>query len=270
MLRVAADVQDYFQGVSELILNYATFVVKGRKSQKVTKIIMTEIEFYYRTADDSHPDPFVHGDKDQLSMDSFYFHRSNGTTYKGGTYKGLDITFGNGKDYGGILIRSALINNELIEGPCLFVDNVLKLAECDSIEQLVKLGGNGKSQLSIHDEAQLIHLEFAEEGREQKIYAGPRVKLPLTKFNDLRFAYIMRCYRFTTCPGQLKKYKPAFTVANLDNLEQMGVTSHASAKYIKAMNDENITLDLILKEGLDTVENQCRLFKLCQDKLKSQ
>jgi len=36
----------------------------------------------------------------------WYFHRYGSKGYKSGTYKGLDITFGQDSMYGGILIRS--------------------------------------------------------------------------------------------------------------------------------------------------------------------
>lgn len=75
-----------------------------------------------------HNDTFTHGDKLQLKCGTWYFHRF-GSSFKGGTYKGLDLAFGKEKDqvYGGILIR-AIHNAEdgFIEGPCRSVDTILK------------------------------------------------------------------------------------------------------------------------------------------------
>jgi hypothetical protein len=53
---------------------------------------INEVEFYYYSG--NHPDPFTHRHPEQLKMGSWYFHET-----------GQDITFGDGKNYGGILIR---------------------------------------------------------------------------------------------------------------------------------------------------------------------
>ncbi len=55
---------------------------------------ITEIEFYYFN-ERTHPDPFVHKHRLQLETGRWYFHAS-----------GLDLTFGDGKNFGGILLRA--------------------------------------------------------------------------------------------------------------------------------------------------------------------
>lgn len=79
----------------------------------------------------------------------WYFHRF-GKTYKVGTYKGMDLTFGKGdKAYGGILIRAIssvgatdgkhLPPNEFIEGPCNTVNKILEHnSDKDNIYKEVK------------------------------------------------------------------------------------------------------------------------------------
>jgi hypothetical protein len=52
-----------------------------------------EIEFYLYCS--THQDPYPHKDKKQLEMGQWYFHDS-----------GIDLTFGDGTDHAGILIRS--------------------------------------------------------------------------------------------------------------------------------------------------------------------
>ena len=67
------------------------FVIKINE----TEFYLTEIEFYCKTIkNDSHQDPYVHGDDLQKEFGKWYFHGS-----------GLDITFGNENFYGGILLR---------------------------------------------------------------------------------------------------------------------------------------------------------------------
>lgn len=64
------------------------------------KYRITEIEFYYKN--EFHNDPYVHGNQLQKEKGKWYFHGS-----------GIDLTFGNEKTYGGILIRAIFdINNK--------------------------------------------------------------------------------------------------------------------------------------------------------------
>ena len=55
---------------------------------------LIDIEFYYHTPDRDHKDEYTHKHDLQLKMGTWYFHGS-----------GIDITIGNGKDKGGILLR---------------------------------------------------------------------------------------------------------------------------------------------------------------------
>lgn len=102
------------------------------------KYRISEIEFYYNDVDTTsvHPDTFTHGDEMQRECGQWYFHRF-GKTYKSGTYKGMDLSFGKGKHaFGGILIRAitsvGAINgknlppNEFVEGPCNTVSRILE------------------------------------------------------------------------------------------------------------------------------------------------
>ena len=67
-----------------------------------------------------------------MNNGKWYMHRmtaKNPMSFKGGSYKGMDLTFGDNKNsYGGILIRSILDlkTNEYIEGPCNTLDAFLK------------------------------------------------------------------------------------------------------------------------------------------------
>ena len=80
-----------------------------------------EIEIYYYSK--GHPDIFTHSDEIQLKRGCWYFHK------KEGSFKGLDITFGDGASYGGILLRAieSLDNSVYIEGPSKLVDEILRL-----------------------------------------------------------------------------------------------------------------------------------------------
>src|SRR5689334_5352605 len=101
-----------FREIAGLLLGRATLFVAGRPHR------FTELEMYWNGL--AHGDPFTHGDPVQRQLGAWYFHRSGGR-YRGGTYKGLDIAFGNPEAFGGILIRGLEREGDapaLIDGPC--------------------------------------------------------------------------------------------------------------------------------------------------------
>jgi len=75
------------------------------------KIELKELEFYLFDCE-KHPDIYVHQNDIQKNTSNFlYVHDSWGNR------GGLDLTFGNGKYYGGILIRGIKIDGKYISGP---------------------------------------------------------------------------------------------------------------------------------------------------------
>src|SRR4030043_2151617 len=99
------------------------------------KFYLAELEFYLNC--EHHPDIFAHSNEDQMTTNEWYFHRM-GKKYRGGNYKGLDITFSK-EGYGGILIRAIKNVNtgEYIDGPCKVVDKILDITKNSSIQNLV-------------------------------------------------------------------------------------------------------------------------------------
>src|SRR5207253_817144 len=92
------------------------------------------IEFYFRS--DEHPDPFVHGFPIQHRKGRWYFHRV-GRGYRGGSYKGLDLTFGDPHSLGGILFRAAETEKGFrIQGPSKLVDFVLAATKSKTVAEL--------------------------------------------------------------------------------------------------------------------------------------
>ena len=67
-----------------------------------------EVELYITS--ESHPDPFTHCNEVQKVCGMWYFHRSGTgggkTGYRGGSFKGLDISIGGEGRTGGVLIRT--------------------------------------------------------------------------------------------------------------------------------------------------------------------
>lgn len=94
-----------------------------------------ELEYYH------WDDPYTHCNEKQREVGTIYIHRTGKTSsckYKGGSYKGMDITCN-----GGILIRSILIpgSTGVVEGPCRSVDALSNITGkgLDELENQVRL-----------------------------------------------------------------------------------------------------------------------------------
>ena len=268
---------EQFYILAEIVLNHGNLKIGE------TLIQITEIEFYYKTPSmhkSPHQDPFVHCDKDQLTQGRFYFHRQNGGKYKGGTYKGLDITIGDEKQsFGGILIRSIFIpeTKDYVEGPCRVVDKILSLSKSRNIEELVK----GYQILPPHINVEGSSLRFVmNERRENVIYYGPRVGLTLSGVsdrNDSKIQFLMKPYRYTTHPSEISKSKYTLFLntwrhgtprglifPSFESLCKTFETKKGVAeKWIEHWkNGEETTIETILNFGIDTVEKQCKACNL--------
>ena len=106
---------------------------------------------------DAHADPYTHGDEGQLCCGCWYFHRKGGS-YKSGSFKGMDLACGDSATgtHAGLLVRSIMDcdADNLIEGPCLVVDHILRLSGKDSIASFA--AGRAAAQLSAVDTEQLF------------------------------------------------------------------------------------------------------------------
>lgn len=126
-----------------------------KTGEGVTEFAFCEVELYaFRNG--VYEDRFTHCDAQQSVAGSWYFHKKGGT-FKGGSFKGLDVTFGApAGSHGaavsvGVLIRSIcpvsrktasgeeepLDPKRLVEGPSLVVDNVVAACGAASIVDLV-------------------------------------------------------------------------------------------------------------------------------------
>lgn len=169
--------------IADKILNNSELVVGE------TRFRICEIEFYYRN--EEHNDEYVHSHKNQLEFGKFYFHRYHNGSYKSGTYKGMDLAFGDvsKKLYCGILIRSIqdLKTGDFIEGPCRSVNKILETLGFPDVKTFMQ-SRNEPVQIYSPGPIQLVHIPLQKE----EIYCGPRVglsdKYPNFKTVDYRFA----------------------------------------------------------------------------------
>ncbi len=127
----------WFARIAEQLLN-GTRLVADKKAHRIL-----EVEFYYRSPE--HLDLFAHAQPIQLNVGRWYFHMT-GKGYRGGSYKGIDLTFGDANAYAGILIRTIeKPDGSLINGPSLIVDHLLRLTKQASVKDLVNAIGTHKA-----------------------------------------------------------------------------------------------------------------------------
>ncbi|CAF0886058.1 unnamed protein product [Adineta ricciae] len=197
------DYQDAFHTIANKLINEYELVFNDQ-----TTFRLVELEFYFYH-ELRHADSFAHRHPEQQHYENWYFHRqgtSATASYKAGTYKGLDITFGStdGSSYGGILIRSIknLETNEIYEGSCLVVNAILELCKSETIKDLVEL--KLLKNLNVFNRNSFIYLRPSTAIESKELIASPRVGLTLKVPSLDRERFLFRPYRFTP-----KDYYPA-------------------------------------------------------------
>lgn len=194
---------EWFNRIATLLLNESLLIVCGKPHR------IREIEFYYNSK--VHRDCFTHSTTQQLTTRHWYFHRA-GKGYKNGSFKGLDITFGDKSSYGGILIRSLETEaGKFINGSSLCVDHILQLTGFDSVPKL----DQHVFKVKVDDPENRLRLIHCGELLEQKIWSSSRVGLSLKKgrlIEDLP-RYFASPYRFFVQPTKIKKGRLHFILS---------------------------------------------------------
>jgi hypothetical protein len=204
-LAEVGSVEIWFTKIAQELLNNSQLKV-GDESYRIL-----EIEFYCFS--EEHPDVFTHQDQLQKECGRWYFHRVSGE-YKNGSFKGMDLTFGNGTMRGGILIRSMESSDSILTcGPCLCVDNLLLKTNSKDVPSL-DLAID--SRVAWHPDNPL-RLEVAPtQSRQNQLFRSGRVGLSLKKAKSSPEMpwYILRPYRYLTQPKKVSKGK-AYLVLSL-------------------------------------------------------
>eukprot|EP00347_Sterkiella_histriomuscorum_P006968 403350754 len=275
-------VQEYralFDEIADLLLNHYVLTVNHHYKYRIA-----EIEFYFNDIHSGkvHPDTFTHGDDLQTQIGQWYFHRF-GKTFKVGTYKGMDLSFGKGaKAFGGILIRAIsslgatdgkqLPPNEFIEGPCNSVNRILQHNSTEQltlkeVKEFVVLDGFNLDALTKNTRLYLSHLEDEENKPFQKllqtlkVYKCPRVGLTLKRFDEQKCEYWMADYRFLTYPHLHKKYANFIHMCMLKDGMDVDQVVKACKAQRKGVEEIEKQFRLALKDdkkrvsGYKTVEN---------------
>ena len=191
-----------------------------------------EIEVYHTSS--THPDPFTHCSKLQKEFGKWYFHKI-GNSYRGGSFKGLDITIGGNGTFGAILLRSIKTDDgRVINGPSLIVDYLIESAGYESISELDRaIAGR-----SVNDPSSPLHLTQSRT-RNAKIYSSPRVGLTLKKISrkEKPQDFIMKGYRFLTEPKSVKKGRPYTIIGLLRNGYTTEEIKHLTGSPIGKINE---------------------------------
>lgn len=186
---------NWFAAIADRLLNRTTLRVAGQALR------LCEIEFYYNGP--GHEDLFTHNDPIQKTSGRWYFHRDS-EGYRGGSFKGLDISFGPGDAFGGILIRSLLAEDgRFINGCSLCVDRHLALTGAGSVAEL----DAAINERPVTDAGSPLYLEESEALDQESITTTARVGLTLKRASRLKTMpeYLMRRYRFMIRPREVKK-----------------------------------------------------------------
>ncbi|EGC40210.1 hypothetical protein DICPUDRAFT_96310 [Dictyostelium purpureum] len=284
----ANEVKEWLSEIAYQLLNNVVIFINGKEH------MLVEIEFYFNGY--NHVDEFTHGDSMQRERGTWYFHRTNGAGYKGGSFKGMDITFGCGsgdgasKDdngaYGGILIRSVqkLSDQSIIDGPSLCVDNILKLTNSKDVASFVQ--DNGRS--IFQSENPLLYMKLRSEVEKEQpklvlpkvvapnnILSCGRVGLTFKRYKKGQEYFIGGDYRYLRLPDKVKKGKHYMTVklalAGKDSVSIKNIIGSTAAAIDKLKAQVKIGQsksrdDLKDYKGDLTTDEICQLLSLC-DKL---
>lgn len=177
------DMQDIFYDCANNLMNNYQIKINNKFFD------LLEIEFYYYDKK-THPDKYTHRNEMQKHSLQWYLHRfNNSIALKGGTRKGLDITFGTNNTFGGILVRAIrnTINDDEKYGPSLTVDKIMEELTIKDIKILSNLIENQK----INETP--LRLVPKENVLSKYIYRGPRIHLspPCMKYYNSYYRFVL-------------------------------------------------------------------------------
>jgi hypothetical protein len=230
-----------FAHLADALLNRHELMVAGHAHR------LSEVEFYWHSP--AHPDPFVHAHPLQLTGRRWYFHRvgmrnhapSNDAPggYRGGSFKGVDLTCGDGRHYGGVLIRAIEpihAPGQLIEGPSLVVDHLLRTTGHASVAAL----DQASAGLAADDPANLLHLRPTPRLPPRPVVWSVRVGLTLRRrLGDVptQVRFLLAPYRAVAEPARLTKGRVHIAIAqhalgqDADRIAEMLQTRRAVVEH---------------------------------------
>lgn len=217
------DYAQSFRALAERLFGEAVLIV-GDKSY-----YLVELELYL------DPDPYIHADARQIdTTGKWYFHRQNGKGYKGGTFKGVDLTCGPVGVGGGILVRAVVDadTGDFTEGPCKVVDLILAETGYPSVQSLARALPGGEDAPDAFSAWGPFRLDLDSPQEFGTAVCAPRVGLS-NKYPPYRDLPL----RLLTRPRETRKEKGAILRALVSQVglaraaEIVGKTPRALERY---------------------------------------
>jgi hypothetical protein len=264
---VDSDFGLWFASLAQGLLNEVDFLVAGQPYR------FAEVEAYYHG--EGHLDLFTHCDPLQSQLHRWYFHRTAGQ-YRSGSFKGLDLTLGDGKATFGMLIRAIIgPDDNIIDGPSLTVDHLLAKTGARTVSELDRTIA-GRTAL---DESSPLAIRAAATPRTAPVLSTPRVGLSLKKHRADSDAprFVTRRYRYVTEPRRLTKGKPHMVLAlyqdgkDTDAIHTTtGVPKKSIERYVADFAAGKAAADFVEYVGIDLgTAELCRLAGTCSAKFES-
>jgi len=207
-----ADLQKLFFDISEKLMNEYEIQINDIKFE------LTEIEFYYFD-ERKHSDVYTHTHEKQLNSNRLYVHESWGNR------GGIDLTFGNGEFYGGILIRGIKLHDQFVAGPAKVRDALIKELnqDFDSWEDLQKFFDDNP-----------IMIDRKESDKEHKIYHSKRVGISEKengkKYKNALYRFVREDYLLESNGDTRKNLKESTTIKAISSLTLGYDTNEKEAK----------------------------------------
>jgi hypothetical protein len=240
-------IPDWLSSLARRLLNAARLVVAGEPYRLV------EVETYYHSGD--HPDPFSHRDPIQLESGRWYFHRTGGV-YRSGSFKGLDVTFGDGAAYGGILFRGfETPEARLVDGPSLLVNHLLVKTGNRTVASL----DQSLAKRAAWDDGGVIRLAPIDD-EARPVFTSARVGLSFKRVRPTpeNVRFLLRPYRFLTEPRRIAKGKVLLVLAlhraghpEADIKRLTGCPITAIRRHVMAFREGATTTDAAAFAGKD-------------------
>ncbi|KAL1717374.1 hypothetical protein EV715DRAFT_203164 [Schizophyllum commune] len=246
-----------FDEIADALLHVYDLVVCSDAAETCFRLL--EFEFYLHKPG-CHEDPFVHRTAEQGELGKWYFHRAPGkgtTKYRGGTRKGLDLTFGDADAYGGILLRSVqrLGSAEFISGPSLLVDKIVSLSGATDLVDLVENKWAGDTSASTPNGLFLRPRDDTACTGHRELCRTPRVGLDLSTAS--RGEYVAKAYRYiASFDSPLKSKAQTFAGALYhccySSTQLEGGTPLLASDIEKGLHDPGLTQCLVKLTALSS------------------